>query len=441
MRFKPFKVFLYWIIFIALIIANSLFADDQKNENKISEMDQNQNYKIQKLDSLIIVLEEKINKKEKEDALKKLMEEAKALSSQQRKKSSGIGKKFHSGARQQSGLNPNISLGGDFFGAVSSEKNEFINEPSDFNYGTNRFELREVEISLNAPLDPFTRGKTHISFTENSLSVEEAYLQWLNLPLNMNLKMGLFNAEFGLLNRYHDHALPQFDRPRVLVNTFTSGSLGGFGLSGNFLLPRILFSDASNFDASIIRGGNNVSFTSEGDYNLIYTGQLINYYDITEDTYFEWVLGGATGYNDAMEEHRSYLGNLGFVVKWIPIGREKYKTIDWKTEFLVNKRKGPVETVTTRGFYSSLQNKLNAKYWLSARIGYSELPFDKCQNERDYTLCLDYWQSEFVFYRIQYQYLQRNITQYFDYTGDMPDYHTVLFQVCWAMGPHKHEAY
>ena len=115
MRFKPFKVFLYWIIFIALIIANSLFADDQKNENKISEMDQNQNYKIQKLDSLIIVLEEKINKKEKEDALKKLMEEAKALSSQQRKKSSGIGKKFHSGARQQSGLNPNISLGGDFF--------------------------------------------------------------------------------------------------------------------------------------------------------------------------------------------------------------------------------------------------------------------------------------------------------------------------------------
>ena len=87
--------------------------------------------------------------------------------------------------------------------------------------------LREVEVALEAPLDPFTRGKTFISISKDEISIEEAYMEWLNLPLKMNLKIGIFYAEFGPLNRYHDHALPQFDRPRALVNLFSNKGLGG----------------------------------------------------------------------------------------------------------------------------------------------------------------------------------------------------------------------
>ena len=43
------------------------------------------------------------------------------------------------------------------------------------------------------------------------------------------------------------------------------------------------------------------------------------------------------------------------------------------------------------------------------RVGYSEIPVDNRQYEWDYTLNLDFWQSEFVFYRVQYQYNARNI--------------------------------
>jgi len=422
------------IILILSIMFTPVFSQ-QEDEIELLKKE------LEKLKEKVVKIEETTSKKEQEDELQKLLEEASRLKTVKKKKISGLGKKFKSGTRQQSGVNPNISLGGDFFAAMSSSKDNFITEPSDVSYGNNRFELKEIELSVNSALDPFTRGKTHISFTEEAICVEEAYLEWLNLPARMNLKMGLFNAEYGILNRYHDHALPQFDRPKVLVNMFSNASVGGFGLGGNFLLPCLLFADASSFDATIIKGGNDHSFTSQGKYNLQYVGHFNNYYDINKDTYFELRFSGVAGKNDSTEKYMSYIGDLGFVVKWTPIGRSKYRTIDWKTEILFSNRETDNGNIFAKGFYTSLQNKLNARYWVSCRIGYSELPFDNKQHEWDITTTLDYWQSEFVFLRIQYQYSKRDFSDYLNHTGPYPSEHTLILQVNWAMGPHKHEAY
>ena len=101
----------------------------------------------------------------------------------------------------------------------------------------------------------------------------------------------------------------------------------------------------------------------------------------------------------------------------------------------------PGEHMNSKGFYTSLQNKLNARWWMSGRVGYSELPYDNEQHEWDFTGCLDYWQSDFVFYRFQYQYSLREFTNVMCCPGPYPDDHSFIFHVCWAMGPHKHEAY
>jgi hypothetical protein len=99
-------------------------------------------------------------------------------------------------------------------------------------------------------------------------------------------------------------------------------------------------------------------------------------------------------------------------------------------------------SVKSKGFYTSVQDKLNARWWLGGRIGYSELPYDKNQHEWDFTVNLDFWQSEFVFTRLQYQYNRRSIESNDpDFPGLLPDDHSLVLQVCWAMGPHKHEAY
>ncbi len=441
------------ILAIIIFISSPLFAQQENGtddikalKEQLEELKASHEIKLNELESLIKQLRDKIEKKEQEDELQKLLEEASQLTTVEKKEEHNIGKKFHTGVRQQSGLNPNISVSGDFFAGISTANGQFIQEPTGVSYGNDRFRLRELELNFVAPLDPFTRGKSYFSITKEGIALEEIYMEWLNLPLNMNLKAGKFNAEYGLLNRYHDHALPQFDRPKVLVNSFSNLSMGGYGFAGSFLLHPLFWSDASNLDLSIVEGGSGQSFTDSGKYNLMYIGNLTNFYDINQNTFCEWRIACAAGHNDPLEEYMSYVGNFSFEVKWVPVDRAKYRLLDWKNEILFSRRETSGDPINTFGFYSSLQNKMNSRWWSSVRAGYSQLPIDKDQYEWDLTACVDYWQSEFVFLRLQYQHSNRNIidmtySNNLFYPGPYPKDHTFLLQLSWAMGPHKHEAY
>ncbi len=421
-------------IFLVLIFLINISLSYAQSEGELAT-------RIDSLEFQLKQLQNKIEKKEKKDELKELMDRAKHLSSQEKKESSDISKKFHSGIRQQQGLNPNISVSGDFFTSYSTAENDIINEPSEFSYGNNNFYMRELELALVAPLDPFTRGKTFLSITDEGLELEEAYMELINLPLNMNLKAGIFHAEYGLLNRYHPHALPQFDKPKALMYHFGEGGLGGAGLAVNFMFPKPILADASSFDFTVVDGGNGMSYTTDRDINLLYIGNFKNYYDINDDSYFEFTLAGVTGQNDSTGNYNSHIGSLGLHYKWSPVGRSKYRTFDWKTEFIYGYHEGALKDIETFGCYTSLQNKLNARFWISGRVGYTELPYNKSEYEIDYSICLDFWQSEFVFFRFQYQYNDRHIDNMMGYMGKMPSDHVFTLHVNWAMGPHKHEAY
>ena len=397
--------------------------------------------RMQELEHALKEVQEILGEQKQQDELEALLMEADRLSMQEEEEKLDLSKKFFSGVRQQQGLNPNISFGMDFFGAVSSSNASSISEPSDISYGNNGFHLREAQLSLIAPLDPFTRGKAFLAATPEGFFVDEVYLEWLNLPLNLNLKAGVFKSEFGFLNRYHDHALPQFDRPKVLINMFGTGGLGGTGLALNFMLPSLI-AHASSLDFSVLYGSNPQSFSPEDEPGFAYTGQFLNYYDLSASSYLEVRLSGAAGRNNEHDGiYNSYVGSAGLAYKWTPVGKEKYRSLEWKTELLYGLRQYNAGEFRSLGFYSSLHAKVSARVWLGGRIGYSELPYDPSQNEWDYTLSLDFWQSEFVLTRFQYQYNQRNILGRLEMPGPYPSEHSFTIQVSWAMGPHKHEAY
>ncbi len=180
----------------------------------------------------------------------------------------------------------------------------------------------------------------------------------------------------------------------------------------------------------------------EDGNGLILTGQLLNYYDLTASSYLEVRLSGAGGRNSQPDgEFNSYIGSAGIAYKWAPVGREKYRTLEWKTEFIYGKQEYATGDYKSFGFYSSIQNKLSLRWWVTGRVGYSEIPYQPSQNEWDYTVAFDFWQSEFVFTRFQYQYNHRDIYNRKNMEGPFPSDHSFIIQVVWAMGPHKHEAY
>ena len=388
-----------------------------------------------RMDSLIMEMEtriEQLEKKEEARALEQLLKKAEEVADRKQPEEIDIGRKYHSGARQMQSLNPNISASGDMLGAINSSRRSEFTEPSDLTDGSDRFIMREVSLDIASVLDPFTRGKFIISMDENGdVAVDEGYMEWLNLPLNLNLKFGKFNNQFGELNRWHTHALPEVDRPRPLANLFTIDNLNGIGVSANFLLPSFI-AHANELTIEIVSGGNGYSFSRGGVRNLIYVSRLKNYYDLSRNTYLEIGLSGATGPRHSVDQSRSTLGALDLTIKWAPMGRTKYRTVEFRNEVYFSHQQRPLGNVDSYGFFSSLRGKAGPWFWVGERIDYSQLPWDKDSNEWSFSPHIDFWQSEWVMLRAQYTYTVRN---YDDNNG------VFYLQCSWAMGPHKHEAY
>jgi hypothetical protein len=343
---------------------------------------------------------------------------------------------FKGQMRQQSQLNPEISVTGDFYGSATSSGNESVIEPNDLTDGRNHFFLRDVGINFVAPLDPFTRGKFFLGTPASgddplSALVEEAYMEWLNLPGGVNLKIGKYFNQFGVLNRYHDHGLPQVDRPGVLRHLFGNGNTGGLGLAGNFLVPG-LWAHVNELDVEIVTGSDGFAFDDTHD-SVVGVVHLKNYWDISSDTYFELGLSGAHGYRNSDAGLYTTLAGLDLSWKWVPAGRSHYSTTEIRSEIIFSRVDTATETLDRMGMYLFLNNKFGARIWGGIRFGYCELPFSiEGKTEWDISPTLDFWQSEFVMLRLQYSYTDR------DYDDDD---NAVLLQTVWSMGPHKHEAY
>jgi hypothetical protein len=422
------------ILMLIVCLPITVFGQTETGSSKgeDSENVKGRETQLERLERIVRELQAKIEESERKNEMQELMEEARRLAD--RKGDEGTPpeeRKFYSGLRQHSALNPNISVGGDYYYAYGTSESDYNRKVSDITWGTGRFFLREMEISFESVLDPYARGKAFIGIGEEGADVCEAYMQILNWPLNMNLKLGKYRMQFGSINRWHCHALPQFDRPLVMANFFGNESLKGIGAAANFLLPS-LTAHVNELDLEVATAGADRSFTSEGKHSLVYVAHFKNYWDINRSTYTELGLSGAFGNNDSAEEHESLIGGIDLRIKWSPPGRAKYRGIEWWTEVLYSSRETEKDTIESWGLFSLLQYRLGSRLVFGCRFDYSELPYDDCLKEYGGTANLDFWQSEFVVFRLQYSHIDRN----FDEDDDR-----IIVQTVWAMGPHKHEAY
>ena len=136
-------------------------------------------------------------------------------------------------------LNPDISLIGDFIGAVGH--NDVSPSPS--------LQLHESEFGVQAIIDPYARADVFISFGEQGVNVEEGYVTFTSLPAGLLLKVGKMRADFGKINTIHNHALPFIDRP-LATNNLVGGEDGiddaGFSLSRILPAPKGWFVEATD---------------------------------------------------------------------------------------------------------------------------------------------------------------------------------------------------
>jgi hypothetical protein len=106
------------------------------------------------------------------------------------------------------------------------------------------FSLAESELGIAASIDPWLRGAANISLhPDNTVSVEEAYVQTTALDHGLSLKAGRFLSGIGYLNSQHAHTWDFIDNP-LSYQAFLGTQFGDDGLQLRWLAPTDLFLEA-----------------------------------------------------------------------------------------------------------------------------------------------------------------------------------------------------
>ena len=172
--------------------------------------------------------------------------------------------------RSQPQLNPEISATGDVraYGYTPGVQRD-------------NFDAREFEVGFQSPLDPYSSTKIFVSFENGNVSIEEGYAYWTGLPGRIRFDIGKFRQQFGELNRWHLHALPETEYPLALRAYLGEDGLAGTGISlyrafgglGVHELTAQLTRSAS--DGELFGGGGRPT----------YLVHLLNFWQLTRSTY------------------------------------------------------------------------------------------------------------------------------------------------------------
>jgi hypothetical protein len=320
--------------------------------------------------------------------------------------------------RQRSGsaLNPEISATADLR-VVGSRRAETVEG-----------EAHEFEIALQSALDPYSTGKIFLTFEEDHVGIEEGYVYWTGLPGRIRADVGLLRQQVGDLNRWHVHALPESEYPLVYRRFLGEEGLAGAGLS---LYSAVPLSLAGGTHEIWLQG---TTAESEPLYGVGRHGTLLgriqNFWQLSRSTYGQ-IGFTALGGNNA-DSLRSRVLGLDLRFTWRPPRAATRRDVTVRAEgYRLRGRELGVATTRYGGFVD-LTARVSRRWILGARYDRVEAPRGPAATEWQITPTLTWWQSEFVYLRLEAQRRHDPVTGNDD---------RLLLQAVFSMGPHKHETY
>jgi len=162
-------------------------------------------------------------------------------------------RRFQSQNRNLNELNPEISATGD----VSAN---FVNRGGP---DANQFRFNEFEVALQAPLDPYSGAKFFVVQEDGEFRLEEGFIEYNTLPAGLGVKVGQMRLDWGKLNRWHKHALPQADLPAVSRAIWGEEGLTGLGTSMSWV-PTPFLGGFNEVIVQVVNDDNDVSFSGRG---------------------------------------------------------------------------------------------------------------------------------------------------------------------------------
>ena len=250
-------------------------------------------------------------------------------------------------------LLPDISAVGDLIGDLSP-KGSTQEDGS-------RFGVRELELALQAAVDPYFRGDVFLGFSDaEGVHIEQAFLTATALPWRLEARLGRFLAPFGKQNTTHRHDLHTVDHSYAVQRL-----LGEEGLKGTGVYLARVFSPLGFYQELILTAVDRIGeapedLAAEEPANeklsgLGYSARLRNYWDLSEAANLELSASAMTGVREqpltqgvdvgdqvvnAALARQTSLG-VDVTFRWRPLEQGLYRSFILQGEFMRQLNRDP----------------------------------------------------------------------------------------------------
>src|SRR5437660_12474835 len=350
----------------------------------------------------------------------------------------------------ESAMNPAVSviLNG-IYSNLSQDPNAFringfVPTLGDVGPGVRGLSLGESELALAANIDHHFRGTLIASISsEDSIGVEEGYIQTLSLSYGFTIKAGRFFSAVGYQNQIHAHAWDFTDAP-LANKVFLGNQLNEDGIQLKWVAPTSLYWDVGveagrgrQFPAAAGAAGsrnkNGVSsgnaFTHVGgDFGTGAAWQTgLSFLSTSpQDRTFDNLDSSGTPVNTNSFTGDSRLWVLDGILKWAPNYNPTYTNFKLQGEYFRRKEDGDLTsgTTTQTGGFASVQSgwylqsvyqfvpmwRVGYRYDMlnsgtssfSAPLNAADFPILAAYNPTKHTLMVDWSPSEFSRVRLQF---------------------------------------
>ncbi len=335
-----------------------------------------------------------------------------------------------------SAFNPEIGMVADMVGQLS--------ESSADGDGNDKLSVREIELVVGHPIDPYSRFDATLTFSDiENPDIEEAYITHWGLPGEMKTKIGRMRPKIGKASAVHGDVLDTADEPLVVSKYFGKEGLFRTGVELTGFVPAPWTAVTHELTAGLMEGGvgeDGTLFGATRRRPSFYT-HLKNFWDISDASNVELGTTYLLGSKDADSDYEvNALGLDATLVHYVTPSNK----LKWQNEAYFQHRDESVlveETTTTNlnntpwGVYSLLDYRLSPRFGVGGRFDYVE-PVDVIPTTlvRDadtaWSSYLTFYQSEFARWRLQYRHTD------FALGGDD---NTVFVQGTVAIGAHTHQ--
>jgi hypothetical protein len=285
---------------------------------------------------------------------------------------------------------PDVSAVGDLVGDFSPQGST--------QEGGTRFGVREVELAIQAPVDPYFRGDIFLGISDlEKIAIEQAYLTATALPWQVEGRLGRFLMPVGKQNTTHRHDLHTVEYPYVIQRFFGDEGLKGTGLYASKVFAPFGFYEELQITAvDRLRDApedlvTDVAVNRKLD-GLAYSARLRNYWDLNEATNLEVSASGITGRIEqpfdqlnpsnpvnAIPVRQSVVG-ADFTFRWRPLQQGLYKSFILQGEVMrqlngageISGYLGPQRDFT--GAYLFGRYQLTQRLFLGARYDWLQDP-------------------------------------------------------------------